>query len=69
MYILHQPIIVAVAYVVVQTSLGVWVKFTITLTLSSVITLLLADLSSRARLTRRALGLPEPRHLTTASAQ
>ena len=38
-YILHQPIIVAVAYVVVQTRRAISVKFALTLTLSLVLTL------------------------------
>ena len=69
MYILHQPIIVAVAYVVVQTTLGVGAKFTITLVVSGALTVVGSDLLSRARFTRRALGLPEPVHLSTASAR
>jgi glucan biosynthesis protein C len=68
MYIVHQPIIVGVAYVVVQTSLGIGAKFSITLLLSTALTMLVADLLSRLRMTRRALGLPEPRSFTAARA-
>lgn len=69
MYIVHQPIIVAVAYVVVQLSLPVGVKFAITLGLSGGLTLLLADLLGRPRFTRRALGLSTPAAVQAASVR
>ena len=54
-YIVHQPIIVAVAYVVVQTTLSVPAKFSLTLTVSLVATVVCVEVLSTVFARSRSL--------------
>ena len=55
-YVIHQPVILVVASVVVQWSAGILPKWLAVLGLSAAVTLLLAELALRNRSTRMLLG-------------
>ena len=57
LYVIHQPIIVAVAYVVVQWHVPVLLKFVATLAVSTAGTIALAEIVARFGTTRVLLGL------------
>lgn len=61
LYIVHQPIIVAIAFVVVQWQLPVGTKFVIVLVTSVIGTLLSAEILARLPFARGLLGLSPPR--------
>lgn len=56
-YIVHQPVIVAIAYVVVGWNVGLTVKFVVLLATSLIGTLVAAELLRRTEVTRWAFGL------------
>lgn len=56
-YIVHQPVIVAIAYVVVGWKVGLTVKFVVLLATSLMGTLVVAELLRRTKVTRWAFGL------------
>ena len=64
LYVVHQPIIVGVAFVVVQQRAGVAVKFAELLVLSVVGTVLATELLRRVPVVRGALGFSRSRSLT-----
>ena len=55
-YVVHQPVILAVAFFVVQWPLGILPKWLVVFGVSAVITLALVELALRAPLTRTLLG-------------
>jgi len=61
LYVVHQPIIIGVAYVVVQWHVPVLVKFAVTLAASVSGTIVVAELCARFSTTRGLLGL-SPMH-------
>jgi len=64
LYVVHQPIIVAVAFVVVQQRASVAVKFAELLVLSVVGTVLATELLRRVPVVRGALGFSRSGRLT-----
>jgi peptidoglycan/LPS O-acetylase OafA/YrhL len=58
-YLVHQPVIVAIAFVVVRWQVGVPIKLIVLASTSLVGTLIAAELLGRTELTRRAFGLGE----------
>jgi peptidoglycan/LPS O-acetylase OafA/YrhL len=62
-YIVHQPIIIAIAYFVVQTHLTLGAKFAMILIASTATTLLSVELLAHLAVTRAVLGLAgNPQH-------
>ena len=57
-YILHQPVIIAVAFIVVQWQMRIAAKFAIILAVSSLMTLVGAEILSRLPAALRAVGRP-----------
>jgi peptidoglycan/LPS O-acetylase OafA/YrhL len=57
--LVHQPVIVAIAFVVVRWQVGVPIKLIVLASTSLVGTLIAAELLGRTELTRRAFGLGE----------
>jgi hypothetical protein len=57
-YILHQPVIIAVAFIVVQWQMRVAAKFAIIFAVSSLMTLVGAEILSRLPAALRAVGRP-----------
>jgi peptidoglycan/LPS O-acetylase OafA/YrhL len=56
-YVVHQPVILAVAFFVVQWPSGIVPKWHVVLGLAAPITAVLVELALRARITRRLLGV------------
>lgn len=61
LYVVHQPIIIGIAFVVVQWDLPVAAKFVVVLVTSIVGTLVFAEVISRLPVVRSLLGLSSPR--------
>lgn len=61
LYIVHQPVIVGFAYVIVQWQAAVAVKFATLLAVSAIVTVLLAEALGRAPIVRTMLGAPTQR--------
>ena len=61
LYVVHQPIIIGIAFVVVQWDLPVAAKFVVVLVTSIVGTLVFAEVISRLPVVRALLGLSSPR--------
>ena len=57
-YVLHHPVAVGVAGVVVQWSMGLWAKLAVVLVVSLAGTLALTELTMRTRLGRALFGIP-----------
>ena len=68
LYVIHQPVIVAVAYFVVQWRAPVFVKFVVTLATSAIATIGLAELFARLTGLRRPFGLDPRRRLPAERA-
>lgn len=60
-YVVHQPIVIAVAAVVVATDLGLWTKAAITLVVSFAITMAAVEVVRRTPGLRRAFGVKRGR--------
>jgi len=65
LYVVHQPIIVAVAFIVVQWNLPVAVKFVVVLVASILGTLMSSELLIRLPVARDLFGLSKPRATTS----
>jgi hypothetical protein len=59
-YVIHHPVIVVVAALVVPWGIDLWLKFGLIAALSLAGTLLLTDAAMRTRLGRALFGLPRP---------
>jgi peptidoglycan/LPS O-acetylase OafA/YrhL len=57
MYVLHHPVVIMVAYYVVQWQAGLWLKWLVVLAISFVISLVLTELALRFGPLRRVLGV------------